>query len=59
MFWLIIYRMLQWLSALLTVCAIIALPTKGIAYLIWVVAGILLFFAWKDQADEIMEEMEL
>lgn len=59
MFWLIVYRVFQYLTALLIGFALIAIFTQGIAYLLWVIVGIFLFFAWKNQADETKEELEL
>ena len=57
MIWLIIYRVMQWLCALLIGCAVIAMFTQGIAYLLWVLVGLFLFAGWKQMADDAKEEL--
>lgn len=57
MIWLIIYRAMQWLCALLVGCAVIALFTQGIAYLLWIIAGMFLFFGFKQMGDDVKEEL--
>lgn len=48
---------MQWLCALLIGCAVIAMFTQGIAYLLWVLVGLFLFAGWKQMADDAKEEL--
>lgn len=59
MFWLIIYRAFQYLCALFIGFSLIGVFTRGISYLFWGTAIVFLYFAWKNQADEIKNELGL
>lgn len=59
MFWLIIFRAFQYLCALFIGFSLVGVFTRGIAYLLWGIASVFLYFAWKNQADEIKEDLEL
>lgn len=53
------FRIGQYIAAVLTCCAIVAMFTKGGLHLIFVIAGLFLFLGWKNEADTIKEELEL
>lgn len=55
----LIFKALQYIAVLLTICAFVAVFTHGVEYILWFVIGVVLCYGWKRESDDLRKELEL
>ena len=53
------FRVMQYFTALLAICAIVSIFYQSVFNILWVIVSVFLYFGWKHEADDIKNELEI